>query len=251
MIRVWVNNTNFRVPVWNWLWLGAFIFFHLEARMSATSSSAADYEGPLFKLLAQRRLPASTPPTAPTSLVCSVIFFRHGARGPAWISDLLPPVRLLVFMLYHPWLLSLILVVASAFVLAPLYDNSFTTTTLCTFYTRRLSCNSETFPEGFALNFCHFLNTSANLINRRCRSPAGWMWPQATCWFGRPRGARVCTSLLVSHATRCWHHSLARPARSSERCSRGAFHHLQQHFYGVSTHLLNFLISLKKRITLR
>ena len=69
--------------------------------MSATSSPAADYEGPLFKLLAQRRLAASTPPIAPTSLVCSVVFFRHGARAPAWNSDLLPPVRLLVFVLYH------------------------------------------------------------------------------------------------------------------------------------------------------
>ena len=60
--------------------------------LSSSPFPAAYHKEPLIKLLSQLNVPQWNPPSGPSSLVSSVVFFRHGARTPVFISELIPPV---------------------------------------------------------------------------------------------------------------------------------------------------------------
>ena len=67
--------------------------FYRAAKMSTSPKCPGAYhKEPLLKLLSQLNVPQWNPPSGSSSLVSSVVFFRHGARTPVFHSELLPPV---------------------------------------------------------------------------------------------------------------------------------------------------------------
>lgn len=60
--------------------------------LSKSPIPAAYQKDPLVKLLTQSNTLQWTIPGSTSSLVSSIVFFRHGARTPVFHSELLPPV---------------------------------------------------------------------------------------------------------------------------------------------------------------